>query len=72
MALRFCGQPLSGEELELIEGLARSCRGLSRTELASTAAREMLPEPGGQTNVVAIGTGSKRSPAHNGIARYQW
>jgi len=34
--LRFCGQPVSGDELELIEGLARSCRSLSRTELAST------------------------------------
>jgi len=36
VALRFCGQPLAGEELELIEGLTRSCRSLSRTELAST------------------------------------
>jgi len=36
VALRFCGQPLSAEELELIGGVTRSCRGLSRTELAST------------------------------------
>ena len=36
LALKFCGQPLSAHELELIEGVAHSCTGLSRTELAHT------------------------------------
>ena len=36
MPLRFCGQPLSAEQLELIEGITRSCPGVSRTELAAT------------------------------------
>ena len=36
MTLRFCGQPLSAEQLELIEGVTRSCLGVSRTELAAT------------------------------------
>jgi len=36
MGWRFCGQPLSGDELELIEGVVGSCTGVSRTELAAT------------------------------------
>lgn len=36
MEVRFCGHALSAHELELIEGVARSCTGLSRTELART------------------------------------
>jgi len=36
MAWQFCGQPLSAGELTLIEGVASTCTGVSRTELAAT------------------------------------
>ena len=35
-SLRFCGQPVTAEELELIREIVRDCSGLSRTELAFT------------------------------------
>ena len=34
--LRFCGQPVAAEDLELIRETVRDCGGLSRTELAYT------------------------------------
>jgi len=36
MTIRFCGEVVSSRELELIEGVVRSCAGLSRAELAYT------------------------------------
>jgi hypothetical protein len=36
MAWQFCGQPLSGDEIELIAKVSGSCTGVSRTELAAT------------------------------------
>ena len=36
MTIRFCGEGVSSGELELIEGVVRSCCGLSRAELAHT------------------------------------
>ena len=36
MAWQFCGQPLSADELKLIEGVTGTCTGVSRTELAAT------------------------------------
>jgi hypothetical protein len=36
MAIGFCGHAVSAHELELIEGVVRSCAGVSRTELAHT------------------------------------
>ena len=35
-SLRFCGQPVTAEELDLIRETVRDCSGLSRTELAFT------------------------------------
>ena len=34
--MRFCGHAVSARELELIERVVHSCRGVSRTELAAT------------------------------------
>lgn len=34
--IRFCGQPISPEELSLIKSVISDCGGISRTELAST------------------------------------
>ena len=36
MAWQFCGHPLSARELKIIEDVAGSCAGVSRTELAAT------------------------------------
>jgi len=36
MSWQFCGQPLSGEALDLIHRLTGTCTGVSRTELAAT------------------------------------
>jgi len=36
MQVKFCGHAVSARELKLIEGVISSCKGLSRTELAST------------------------------------
>ena len=34
--LRFCGEPVSSEQLAVIDQIVTRCRGLSRTELANT------------------------------------
>ncbi len=36
MEIRFCGHAVSAHELKLIEGVISSCKGLRRTEFAST------------------------------------
>jgi hypothetical protein len=48
-SLRFCGMPVSAEDLELIRETIRDCKGLSRTELAYTVC-ELLEwlRPNGQ------------------------
>ena len=35
--ITFCGQPLSAEELALIQGIAKDFSNLGRTEIANTA-----------------------------------
>ncbi len=51
--LRFCGEPVSSEQLALIRQLVSQCSGLSRTELASTVC-ELLSwtRPNGQLKTV--------------------
>ena len=33
---RFCGRTLNGDEVDQIKEIVRTCKGISRTELAST------------------------------------
>jgi len=42
--LSFCGQPLSVEELILIQGIAQDFCSLGRTEIANTVCEGCIPK----------------------------